>query len=63
MTTATMENGVTVRRVSRAELRDEVAEAVLDWAGLTMDEFERLGRDQRLEGELLDLWRLVRDLV
>lgn len=63
MTTATMENGVTVRRVSREELRAEVAEAVLDRAGLTLLEFERLGRDGRLEGELLDLWRLVRDLV
>lgn len=63
MTTATMENGVTVRRVSAAELRQEVADAVAEIAGLTIEEFERLGREDRLEGELRDLWRLVRDVL
>ncbi len=59
MTTATMENGVTVRKVSTAELRQEVADAVADIAGLTIQEFERLGGEGRLEGKLRDLWRLV----
>ncbi len=63
MSTATMENGVIVRRVGHAELRREVADAVAEMAGLTIEEFERLGQAERLDGQARDLWRLLHGAV